>query len=173
MGDHYMQTRLIFSNSTMNLSLILSQFKKEYGNMDDLFLEIQRESCGNPQKVDDYIIWQAVSTFEKGETSLNDTNIDSTASVKQDLIQFREEILFYTSDFYQVITPKRIELLEYIHKHEPASVKSLALEIDRNYKNVYDDLIALEKFKLIEFIREGKNKRPVSRVTGIEVLFSK
>ena len=44
-------------------------------------------------------------------------------------------------------------------------------DTSRDYKNVYDDAKALEKYGLLEFVREGKNKRPIARVTGIEVIF--
>ena len=66
-----------------------------------------------------------------------------------------------------------MELLEYVSSHNPKSVKTLAAELKRDYKNVYDDLLALQRYCLIEFIREGKNKRPVTRLTGIEVILGK
>ena len=62
-------------------------------------------------------------------------------------------------------------MLEYISQKNPISLKALAEETKRDYKNVYDDAKALQRFKLLDFIKEGKNKRPVSRITSIEVLF--
>jgi predicted transcriptional regulator len=44
------------------------------------------------------------------------------------------------------------------------------MELKRDYKNVYDDVKALEKYGLVEFIIEGKNKRPITKIETISVL---
>lgn len=165
-----MQTRLIFSDSKSNIDIFRKKFNKKYNEIDQLFQEIQRERCNDPEKVDDYMIWQTLINLEREMESSSEQNSDLT---NKGLLQIREEILYYSSDFYSILTPRRIELLEYIHNKNPKSVKSLAEETNRDYKNVYDDLIALEKYNLLEFTREGKNKRPVSRLTMIDVVLSK
>jgi len=48
------------------------------------------------------------------------------------------------------ITPKRLVLLEELHKAGPMSVNALAKLLERSYKNVYDDVAALETAGLIE-----------------------
>lgn len=48
------------------------------------------------------------------------------------------------------ITPKRLVLLEELHKAGPMSVNALAKLLSRSYKNVYDDVSALESVGLIE-----------------------
>jgi predicted transcriptional regulator len=59
----------------------------------------------------------------------------------------------YFHDFktlLRYITPKRLELLEELHKAGPMSVNALAKLLKRSYKNVYDDVTALETAGLIE-----------------------
>ncbi len=162
-----MQTRLVFNNSEKNLKLLLSQLKKKYKSFEELSMDVQKEQCGMPNKVDDFMTWQAINSFEKEKEVLsklpNNSGMDTTLTC-------REEIFFYTSEFFQVLTPRRIELLEYISSHNPGSLKILAEEIGRDYKNVYDDAKALQEFKLLELVREGKNKRPISRITAFEVM---
>lgn len=48
------------------------------------------------------------------------------------------------------ITPKRLVLLETLHKAGAMSVNALAKLLQRSYKNVYDDVKILESVGLIE-----------------------
>ena len=59
----------------------------------------------------------------------------------------------YFHDFrtlLRYITPKRLVLLEELHRSGPMSVNALAKLLKRSYKNVYDDVSALESVGLIE-----------------------
>jgi predicted transcriptional regulator len=59
----------------------------------------------------------------------------------------------YFHDFkalLRYITPKRLILLEELHKVGPMSVNALAKHLKRSYKNVYDDVALLERVGLIE-----------------------
>ena len=59
----------------------------------------------------------------------------------------------YFHDFrtlLRYITPKRLELLEELHRTGPMSVHALAKLLKRSYKNVYDDVAVLESVGLIE-----------------------
>ena len=163
-----MQTRLIFSDSEKNINLIKSKLLKKYKKFENLSTDIQQLQCNNPDKIDEYMVWQTILSYEKDLEILK--HLPTTSSIEQRL-NYRDEIIIYSSDFFQVFTPRRIEMLEYISKHNPISLKTLAESMDRDYKNVYDDALALERFNLIEFIRKGKNKRPVARITAIEITF--
>jgi len=163
-----MQTRLIFADSKKNIEITRKKLLIKYKTIEDLASEVQKKKCNAPEEVDDYMLWQTLSSYEKQVEELGE-NI----SMSVPPLIFKEEIINFTSDFYQVLTPRRMELLNYINTHNIKSVKELALELKRDYKNVYDDVLALEKYQLLELIREGKNKRPVSRVTGIEIILNK
>lgn len=49
-----------------------------------------------------------------------------------------------------VMTPKRFELLRYLHKHPAASIAALARELARDYKRVHEDVDALASAGLVE-----------------------
>jgi len=49
-----------------------------------------------------------------------------------------------------VLSPKRIELLKALRQKGPMSVRSLAKESGRDYKNVHTDIATLEESGLIE-----------------------
>ena len=49
-----------------------------------------------------------------------------------------------------VLTPKRLELLRALRKSGPLSVRALAGQLSRNYKNVHTDCAALEDAGLID-----------------------
>lgn len=67
------------------------------------------------------------------------------------------------------LTGKRLELLRCLRQHGELSVKALADALKRNYKNVYMDMLALEKSGLI--VREGyKIKVPWKEVQASIVL---
>ena len=55
--------------------------------------------------------------------------------------------------------------------NETPSIKKLADNLQRNYKNVYDDLQALAKYDLVELRRSGRSLKPCSIVTHLEVVF--
>jgi predicted transcriptional regulator len=59
----------------------------------------------------------------------------------------------YFNDFktlLRYITPKRLVLLETLHKAGAMSVNALAKLLHRSYKNVYDDVKILELVGLVE-----------------------
>ncbi len=47
------------------------------------------------------------------------------------------------------LTPKRLQLLRYVRHHQVRSVKALASDLRRDYKNVHKDVNALEKVGLL------------------------
>jgi predicted transcriptional regulator len=59
----------------------------------------------------------------------------------------------YFSDhntLFSALSPKRWELLRMLRKHGPMSMKKLAAELKRDYKNVFDDVKQLASLDLIE-----------------------
>lgn len=51
---------------------------------------------------------------------------------------------------HAVLTDKRMNLLEYVAQHEGLSIRQLAGELKRDYRNVYDDVRMLAELELIE-----------------------
>lgn len=52
--------------------------------------------------------------------------------------------------FLRHITPKRLQLLEELHKSGPMRINDIAKILKRNYKNVHEDVSELEIVGLIE-----------------------
>jgi predicted transcriptional regulator len=165
-----MQIRLLFLDSAKNQDITQKRFKKKYKSMEELFAQVQQNRCNDPELVDDYMVWQTIVSHEHKADSEEHSESSSSSEQSTSLI-FNEEIVLQAPDFFQTPTPRRMELLEYIRENNPSSMKNLAAETGRDYKNVYDDVLALQKAQLLELISEGKNKRPVVRLNAIEVLF--
>jgi len=69
------------------------------------------------------------------------------------------------------LTPKRMELLNYLANLHVESINELAHKIRRDVKNVYEDLLVLRKLELVMLRRRGKrNVVPESLVEEISFL---
>jgi len=64
---------------------------------------------------------------------------------------------------HATLTEKRMGLLEYVALHEGLSIRQLAIELVRDYRNVYDDVQRLVQLGLIE-IAEGKLHVPYDEI---------
>lgn len=91
-----------------------------------------------------------------GVKRLEESEKESTEILRQfDQGIFPEQPIerVYFHDFrtlLRYVTPKRLELLETLHNAGDMSVNALAKLLKRSYKNVYDDVKALEFAGLIE-----------------------
>ena len=54
-----------------------------------------------------------------------------------------------------VLTPKRLELMKVLRQQGLLSIRALSKQLERNYKNVHMDVIALEDVDLIQRSEEG------------------
>lgn len=57
--------------------------------------------------------------------------------------------------FRRFFSPKRMELLHFIKKHNPRSIYQLAKLTNRGYKNVHDDVELLKELDLITVDKRG------------------
>lgn len=55
----------------------------------------------------------------------------------------------------RVLSPKRLELLRYLHRNPAKNIRTLAQAIGRDYRGVHDDVKALEADGLLERDKEG------------------
>ena len=144
-----MQTEILKSYSKEQIKFEKTRLEKKYDSIENLHQKFSVNKCSNPDYVDDYMIWQAL-------------NEDDT--------KLTEKIVLRNTSIYQMMSPRRMEILDYLSSHNTKSIKTLAGELKRNYKNVYDDIKALVKFDLIELINDGKNKRPVTKIETITIM---
>ena len=131
---------------------------KHGGNMDDIpdrFAEGQIDR----EVFEDYVDWMgmehALRAYREGE----------------DFDYYTEEILDIDSEAISKLTPRRMELLDQISRIRAGSINDLATKIDRNVKNVYNDLKTLENLGLVELIREGRKMIPRLLVQEVTILF--
>lgn len=58
-------------------------------------------------------------------------------------------------------TPRRLELIEAIRGEDPASINETARVVDRDVKNVHEELSRLAQLGIIYYVNEGQRKRPI------------
>ncbi|ERH08047.1 MAG: putative transcriptional regulator [Halonotius sp. J07HN4] len=74
-----------------------------------------------------------------------------------------------TDQLAQVFTPRAIDLLQVIAQDEPASIREAARLVDRDIKQVSTNLERLAAYNVIEFIEDGRAKRPVVKYDEIDI----
>ncbi len=71
-------------------------------------------------------------------------------------IEPEEHIAFETwSEFFKTLTPNRIAILEHVIRHAPRSIKALAAALERDYRNVHEDVTALRRAGLLSLTPDG------------------
>ena len=125
-----------------DIKIILEDFEKQYNSYEELQQKAVSFKCRKPDLVDDLMTWKAL----KNGAVLN------------------KSIEIQDKDIFNNLSKKRVELLKLLNSRNYRSIRDLSNKAGRDYKNVYDDLIALEKFGLISFRRVGRRKIPVSQV---------
>lgn len=68
--------------------------------------------------------------------------------------------------FYRYCTPKRLQLLQELHKIGCVSINALAKHLHRHYKNVFSDVKTLETAGLVEKTGTGKYCVPWDEFTA-------
>jgi len=136
---------MIIYGPTDNEKMVV-ELKKKYGSLTALQQKVSMRKCTSPEMVDDYMVWR---------------NLERKGAV------LTEIHIWKNAEMVNLLTTRRIELLEQIHKNGGKSIMALAISIKRNYKNVYDDLLVLEKIGLITFRTSGRKKIPVTSTSRI------
>ena len=60
----------------------------------------------------------------------------------------------------ELLTDRRIELLEVVMEDPPESIRALAIRLDRDVHDVHDDLYLMADYDIIHFKSEGRAKKP-------------
>ncbi len=123
---------------------------EEHGSKEKLRKNVSRYGCRNPDMVDDYVL---LDFLEKG------------AGLRYETINSSPKAL-------ASLTPKRVELLSFIKENDVESITELSNKIERDYKNVYDDLKILSDTGIVSLEREGKRQKPIVKAEIIEIKFS-
>jgi len=60
----------------------------------------------------------------------------------------------------ELLTDRRMELLEEVMEHPPESIRELASRLDRDVHDVHDDLYLLAEHDIVHFEEDGRAKKP-------------
>jgi len=74
-----------------------------------------------------------------------------------------------TDQLAQVLTPRAIDLLQAIAQEEPDSIREATRLVNRDIKQVSENLERLEEYGIVEFVNEGRAKRPVVPYDEIDI----
>lgn len=80
-----------------------------------------------------------------------------------------EVVLQHESDLTDLLDPTNVELLRTIARESPASIRETARLVDRDVRQVHDDLTDLARLNLLVFETEGRAKRPVVWYDDIDI----
>ena len=65
-----------------------------------------------------------------------------------------------------ILTPRRLAVLKTLHALKPVSIRALAKELGRNYKNVHTDIQMLERLGLVIRRKDGRPHVPWNRIVA-------
>ena len=129
---------------------------EKYGSLSLMHEEFSKGRMP-PGVFDEYIEWtsmdHALRAYQEGE----------------DFEYLAEEEMLLGSKQYEKLTPRRLELLDYLGKGSYRSINELAEIVGRNVKNVYNDLKILEGLGFIALTREGRRLVPELIVYEINI----
>ncbi|MCX8174463.1 MAG: HTH domain-containing protein [Thermoplasmata archaeon] len=146
-----MQIELKKEYSQKDVAKLTQDLAEKYGSLERLEQSIELSKCTKPFAVDDFFVWKALT--EGGKLT------EST-------------VITYT-EVFNILTQRRVELLEYLQTRNPVSIRQIAEELGRDYKNVYDDISALEDAELVVTKKKGRNVYITSAVSSIMISFQK
>ncbi len=141
--------KIIKQYSTKDVKDLKQNIILNHGDAEKLKQRAYRSGCRNPDLVDDHVLY---TVLNKNAT-------------------YHHEHISRSAKSISALTPRRVELLAYLYKNDMESIMDLANGLMRNYKNVYDDLKALEENDIISLIRRGKNIKPVLNADRLVIDF--
>jgi len=122
---------------------VQDSLEKKYGSIESLEEKLKGEEA--PELMDDYEVWKAILM-----------GADYTESIRLE-----------EKGVVSLLTPKRMELLDYLKTRHPKSILALAKGLKRDYKNVYDDLRLLEEYGIVEKGGSGNRVVPECKIKEI------
>ncbi|MEX2701836.1 MAG: hypothetical protein Q6368_002020 [Candidatus Baldrarchaeota archaeon] len=134
-------------------------YELKYGNIENLGQRIGK-GVATLNEVLEYLEWRrllhAYKAYEEGE----------------ELDYVLEEIKEKDIDsLKKILTKERLKILIVLGREEFESISSLARYLNRNIKNVYQDLIILQKNGFIRLLRKGRNVTPRLLIDQITLKF--
>jgi len=126
----------------------LAIIEKKYGDSLNKLQEDFLRGRLDREKFDDYVEWSSM------KHALN------AASEGEDFEYYAEEEMEMSILKIKSLTMKKLEICDYIADQHVTSINELAKALNRNVKNVYNDLKFLESIGFISFTKTGKRNMP-------------
>ena len=73
------------------------------------------------------------------------------------------------TEFREMLTPRRVEVIQTLIDHEVESIQELADRLDRNYADVHEDVSLLADYGIVYYRESGRSKAPVVPYTRVEI----
>lgn len=143
---------------SMTLGELLTDFEQRYASVEKLRAKVKGTKKVTKQFAD----------LEQWEYYL--ANIHKHKLTEE--IRFKTAVIFHDSrDFFKYITPERVRLLDELRSGKKfESLNELAKSLDRDPKNVYEDVKALESKGLVKVDRRNRRRSaPSSSVRRVVV----
>ncbi len=153
-----MQLRIVRRIPLKEVIARVKQYERQFAaSLEDLSNQFAEKAL-DEEAFDDYVEWMAM------EHALG-------AYVEGEAFDYlTEDILDLEPQDLSKLTPKRLELLDQMSRHNADSINKLATTIGRDVKNVYNDLKTLESLGLIELVKDGRRMIPGLLVKEITFL---
>ena len=99
----------------------------------------------------------------KSSSEFHDDVTDGIEALEQGDAVDSTPTLSFTSydDLMETLTPRVLDLIEAIRRKKPASINETARVVDRDVKNVHEELSRLAQLGIIFFEADGQRKRPI------------
>ncbi|MFA9517972.1 hypothetical protein ACERIT_12270 [Halopenitus sp. H-Gu1] len=99
----------------------------------------------------------------KSSSEFHDDVTDGIEALERDEAVDSTPTLSFSSydDLMETLTPRVLDLIEAIRREEPSSINETARVVDRDVKNVHEELSRLSQLGIIFFEEDGQSKRPV------------
>ena len=99
----------------------------------------------------------------KSSSEFHDDVTDGIEALEQKDAVDSTPTLSFTSydDLMETLTPRVLDLIEAIRREEPASINETARVVERDVKNVHEELSRLAQLGIIFFEEDGQSKLPV------------
>jgi predicted transcriptional regulator len=99
----------------------------------------------------------------KSSSEFHDDVTDGIEALKRGDAVDTTPTLSFTNydDLMETLTPRVLDLIEAIRREEPSSINEAARVVDRDVKNVHEELSRLAQLGIIFFEEDGQSKRPV------------
>lgn len=90
-------------------------------------------------------VQSAIAALDRGES------VDSSPTIA---FESYDELM-------ATLTPRTLDLIEAIRREEPTSINGTARVVERDVKNVHEELTRLAQLGIVYFEADGRSKRPV------------